>query len=148
MKSSIETGAELNEAIAALEKKAVFQKEELKEHFAGVMENMKPLNLIKNGLQSTFSGENKQDLLKTAIGIGSGMLGRKLLIGRAGGSILRKIFGAALEFGVVGLVAKNAEKIKLKGSEFIENLFHKKKSSRSVLLPDPDQPGSNYSRKN
>jgi hypothetical protein len=142
MKRSITTEAELNEAIAALERKADFQKQELKEQFSATMENMKPLNLIKHGLQSTFSGENKQDLLKAAIGVGSGILGRRLLVGKAGGNILRKIIGAALEFGVVGVVAKNAERIKEKGSELIDKIFHKKKSAGPGPLSDPEQPVS------
>jgi hypothetical protein len=142
MKRSITTEAELNEAIAALERKADFQKQELKEQFSATMENMKPLNLIKHGLQSTFSGENKQDLLKAAIGVGSGILGRRLLVGKAGGNILRKIIGAALEFGVVGVVAKNAERIKEKGSELIDKIFNKKKSAGPGPLSDPEQPVS------
>ncbi|MFI5124385.1 MAG: hypothetical protein ACHQDF_03610 [Chitinophagales bacterium] len=142
MKRSITTETELNEAIARLEKKADFQKQELKDHFSVTMENMKPLNLIKHGLQSAFSGENKQDLLKAAIGVGSGLLGRRLLVGKAGSTVLRKIIGAALEFGVVGVIAKNAERIKEKGSELIDKIFHKKKPSGSGLLPDPEQPVS------
>jgi len=142
MKRPITTETELNEAIARLEKKADFQKQELKDHFAATMENMKPLNLIKHGLQSAFSGENKQDLLKAAIGVGSGILGRRLLVGKAGSTVLRKIIGAALEFGVVGVIAKNAERIKEKGSELIDKIFHKKKPSGSGLLPDPEQPVS------
>lgn len=140
MKRYISNEKELNEAIEELEKKADFQKQELKDHFSGVMENIKPINIIKHGLQSAFSGGNKTDLLKAAVGIGSGILGRKLLVGRAGGNVLRKIIGAALEFGVVGMVAKNAERIKEKGSELIGKFFHGKKSSGSGLLPDPEQP--------
>ena len=140
MKRNISNEKELNEAIEELEKKADLQKQELKDHFSGVMENIKPINIIKHGLQSAFSGGNKTDLLKAVVGIGSGILGRKLLVGRAGGNVLRKIIGAALEFGVVGLVAKNAERIKEKGSELIEKFFHRKKSSGSGLLPDPEQP--------
>lgn len=128
MKRTINSATELSEAIEVLERKARFQKEELKDHFSGVMENLKPINLIKHGVQSVFSGENKQDLLKAAIGLGSGILGRKLLIGKSGSSVLRKVIGAALEFGVVGVVAKNAEKIKEKGSILIDKIFHRKKS--------------------
>jgi hypothetical protein len=140
MKRSITNERELEEAISALEKKADDQRQALKEHFSGVMENMKPLNLIRHGLRSAFSGDNKQDLLKTVIGIGSGLLGRRLLARRAGGNVLRKIIGAALEFGVVGMVAKNAERIKEKGSELIDRILHKKKPSGSDLITDPEQP--------
>jgi hypothetical protein len=140
MKRSITNERELEEAISILEKKADDQRQVLKEHFSGVMENMKPLNLIRHGLQSAFSGNNKLDLMKTVIGIGSGLLGRRLLARRVGGNVLRKIIGAALEFGVVGIVAKNAERIKEKGSVLIDRILHKKKPSGSDLITDPEQP--------
>jgi hypothetical protein len=148
MKRYINNLAELNEAIEVLERKADLQKQELKDHFSGVMDNLKPINLIKHGLQSTFSGENKQDLLKAAIGLGSGILGRKLLMGRFGGNILRKLIGAALEFGVVGIVSKNAQKIKEKGSELIEFFFHKKKSIHTGPSNSEEHQQVNYFPKN
>lgn len=139
MKRSITSASELNEALEALERKALLQKDELKEHFSGTMENLKPVNLIKHGLQSAFSGNNKQDLLKAAIGLGSGILGRKMVMGKAGGSLLRRVLGAALEMGVVGVVVKNAEKLKEKGSGLIDKFFSKKK--------DPGPPPSSFSEK-
>jgi hypothetical protein len=142
MKRSIATETELNEAIVRLERKADLQKQELKDHFSATLENMKPLNLIKHGLQSAFSGENKQDLLKAAIGLGSGILGRRLLVGKGGTTVWRKIIGAALEFGIVGVIAKKAEIIKEKGSELIDKFFHKKKFAGSGLVPDDEQPVS------
>jgi hypothetical protein len=147
MKRNINNMSELNEAIDSLERKAVLQKQELKEHFSGVMDNLKPINLIKHGIHSTFSGENKQDLIKAALGLGSGMLGRKLLLGKAGGGILRKILGAALEFGVLGVVTRNAEKIKEKGSELVGKFLNKRKSSRTDPFKKQERLPPNYSPK-
>jgi hypothetical protein len=148
MKRTITSSAELNEAIEDLERTASFQKQELKEHFAGTMENLKPINLIKHGLQSTFSGDNKQDLLKAAIGLGSGILGRKLMMGKSGGGIIRNVIGAALEMGVVGAVVKNAEKLKGKGLELLEKIFHRKKAGGSVTPALPRKKPVNYFQKN
>ena len=148
MKRTITSSAELNEAIEDLERRVSLQKQELKEHFAGTMENLKPINLIKHGLQSTFSGENTQDLLKAAIGLGSGILGRKLMMGKSGGGIIRKVVGAALEMGVVGVVVKNAEKLKGKGSELLDKIFHKKKAGGPVPPALPGKKPVNYFQKN
>ncbi|MFI5124259.1 MAG: hypothetical protein ACHQDF_02975 [Chitinophagales bacterium] len=148
MKRTITSAAELDEAIKELERKASHQKEELKEHFSGTMENLKPINLIKHGLQSAFSGNNKQDLLKAAIGLGSGILGRKLMMGRSGGGLIRKVIGAALEMGVVGMVVKNAEKLKEKGSDLIEKIFHKKRPSGPKPPAISNKKPANYFQKN
>ena len=148
MKRTITSSAELNEAIEDLERRASLQKQELKEHFAGTMENLKPINLIKHGFQSTFSGENTQDLLKAAIGLGSGILGRKLMMGKSGGGIIRKVVGAALEMGVVGVVVKNAEKLKGKGSQLLDKIFHKKKTGGPVPPALPGKKPVNYFQKN
>lgn len=148
MKRTITTSAELNEAIEDLERRSSLQKQELKEQFAGTMENLKPINLIKHGLQSTFSGENKQDLLKAAIGLGSGILGRKLMMGRSGGGIIRKVIGAALEMGVVGVVVKNADKLKEKCSDLLNKIFHKKKAGGPVPPALPGKKLVNYFQKN
>jgi hypothetical protein len=147
MKRKITSAMELNQAIEELEKKADFRKQELKDHFSGVMENLKPINLIKHAVQSAFSGENKQDLLKGLLGLGSGILGRKLLVGKSGNNMLRKVIGAALEFGVFGMIAKNAGKIKEKGSELIGKVFHRKKSPGPDPLRNRNQ-SLNYSQKN
>ena len=140
--------AELDEAIEMLEEKAKFQKQELKEYFSDVMEGLKPIHLIRHLIQSAFSGGNKQDLLKAAIGLGSGILGRKLMMGKSGGSIIRRVLGAALEFGLCGIVAKNAEKIKEKGSELIERFFRRKNSNHPELKPHSEQHTVNYFQKN
>lgn len=139
---------ELSDAIEMLEERASFQKQELKEHFSGVMESLKPLNLIRQLIHSAFSGENKQDLFKAALGLSSGILGRKLMMGKSGGGILRRLIGATLEFGLGGIVAKNAGKIKEKGAELIETFFHRKSSNHPEPKHNSEQRPVNYFPKN
>jgi hypothetical protein len=106
-----------------------------------VSENLKPFNLVKNGVRSVFSGENKIDLLDALIGIGSGFLGRKLLLGRTKG-LIGKSVGNAIQWGMAGLVSKNAEKIKEKAGEWIDKLFKKNKPKSNhvpAFPPDPQQ---------
>ncbi len=140
---------ELNAAIADLELKAARQKEEMISSFAGVRESLKPMNLLKQTVQSTFSPGKKNDLVGTALGLGSGLLGRKLLFGSSSG-ILGKLLGAAVEFGLGGMVAKNAEKIKEKGSELIDRFLPKRKTatapnlrSRTINQPPTARPAAN-----
>jgi hypothetical protein len=128
MKKSITNSEELAEAIAALELKAAAQKREIEESYYVVSEEFKPLNLVKNGVRSVFSGENKTDLFNALIGLGSGLLSRKLLIGKTNGFI-GKTVGKAIQWGMAGIVSKNAEKIKEKAGGIIDRLFKSKAKS-------------------
>jgi hypothetical protein len=131
MKKTVTNSEELAEAIAELELKAAGQKREVEEAFGVVTENFKPLNLMKHSLHSVFSGENKGDLLNALLGLGSGFLSRKLIIGKSKG-FLGKTVGKAIQWGMAGIVSKNADKIKEKAGSIIDRLF-KKRSQRQKL---------------
>ncbi|HTB26554.1 MAG TPA: hypothetical protein VK711_14365 [Puia sp.] len=131
MKKQIKNSDELEKAIAELELKAAAQKREIETTFNVVTENLKPLNLVRNGVRSVFSPEHRDDLVNALIGLGTGILSRKLLIGRARG-IFGKTAGKAVEWGIAGLVSNNAEKIKEKAGTLIDKIFKKKRSSNHV----------------
>ena len=131
MKKSIRNSEELTDAIAALELKAIVQKREIEECFHLVEEEFKPVNLVKNGFRSVFSGENKGDLLNALLGLGSGVLSRKLLLGKSSGFI-GKTVGKAIQWGMAGLVSKNAEKIKEKAGGIIDRLFRKRSENGTL----------------
>jgi hypothetical protein len=126
MKKKVTNSDELEAAIAELELKAAAQKMDLQETFSAVSENLKPLNLVKNGVRSVFSGEHKEDILNALIGLGSGFLSRRLILGKSTG-IMGKTVGKAIQWGMAGLVSKNAEKIKEKAGELIDRFFKKNK---------------------
>jgi hypothetical protein len=128
MKKTITNSEELSEAIAALELKAAAQKREIGETFTAVSESLKPVNLVKNGFRSVFSGEHKEDIFNALIGLGSGFLSRKLIIGKSSGFV-GKTVGKAIQWGMAGLVSKNAEKIKEKAGGIIDRLFKKRKDT-------------------
>jgi hypothetical protein len=128
---------DLTLAIAELELKAAVQKKEIQETFIAVSENLKPVNLIKNGVRSVFSGEHKEELVNVLIGLGTGILSRKLILGRTSGFV-GKTVGKAIQWGMAGLVSKNAEKIKEKAGELIDKIFHKHKPG-SNHSPVPDE---------
>jgi hypothetical protein len=124
MKKKVTNADELTQAITELELKASTQKQDIRETFAVVSENMKPANLVKNGVRSVFSGKHNDEMLNILIGLGTGILSKKLFFGRAKG-FLGKTAGMALEWGMAALVSKNAEKIKEKGTEWIDRIFKK-----------------------
>jgi hypothetical protein len=126
MKKTITNSEELAEAIAALELKSAAQKRDIEQTFAAVSESLKPLNLVKNGFRSVLSGEHKEDLFNALIGLGSGFISRKLLIGKSSG-FLGKTVGKAIQWGMTGLVSKNADKIKEKAGGIIDRFFKKRK---------------------
>jgi hypothetical protein len=128
MKKTITNSEELEEAIAALELKAEAQKREIAEAFSVVSVNLQPLNLVKNGFRSVFSGEHKGELLNALIGLGSGLLSRKLILGKTNGFV-GKTVGKAIQWGMAGLVSQNAEKIKEKAGGIIDRLFKRKAKS-------------------
>jgi|GEM_PF-222263 hypothetical protein len=127
MKPKVTNAAELDQAIEDLKKKSARQKIEMQEAFHEVTQSLKPANLVKNGMRSVLGGEGKTDILNALIGIGSGMLGRKLLIGRSSG-IVKKTLGKVVQWGMAGIISRNAEKIKEKAGEIIDKVFKKHNS--------------------
>jgi uncharacterized coiled-coil protein SlyX len=139
MKAKIRNAEELDGAIAELELKAAEQKKGIQETFKVVSENLKPINLVKSGFRSVFSAE-KKDLVNILLGLGSGFLSRKLFVGKPTGAI-GKTVGKAIQWGMAGLVSKNAEKIKQKAGELIDKIFKRSKTGSnhtptSVSFPE------------
>ena len=143
MKKQVTNSNELASAIAELEQKAAAQKRDIRETYAAVSENLKPLNLVKSGVRSVFSRENQGDLLNGLIGLGTGFLSRKLLVGKKNG-VIGKTVGKAVQWGMAGFVSRNAEKIKEKAGVIIDKLFKKEKqNTRHSQAPKTLGPTSN-----
>lgn len=132
MKKNDKNADDLARAIAELELKAAAQKKDLQKTFEDVSENLTPLNLVKSGVQSVFSGEHKEEIFNVLIGLGTGILSRRLILGKSSGFI-GKTVGKAIQWGMTGLVSKNAEKIKEKAGDLIDKIFKRHK------------PGANHS---
>jgi hypothetical protein len=115
----IANAVELKLAIAALEEKKLVQEKMLSDHIHHVYENLQPANLIRNTFKDiTGSSKLGANLLDAGLGIGAGILSKKLFI-RGSGNILRKIAGTLLELGIANVVAKNTGKIKDVGKGII-----------------------------
>jgi hypothetical protein len=126
----ITTSAELKEVIIKLEYEQSMKGVLLKEQFHHVIESLKPVNLIKNTFRDvTGSPFIMDNLLGSAVGLASGYLSRRVIIGTSGG-IIKKILGSVLQFGVSRIVAKNPDAIK-SVAQRIGNIFGRKKNLAS-----------------
>lgn len=113
--------SELKYAIQLLESEQDIKGKVLKEHFLIVYESFKPVNLITSTLndisKSPFLIDN---LLGTGLGLASGYLTKKVFIGTSG-SIIRKLLGTILQFGVTNVVAQNSDALK----SFVQFIFQR-----------------------
>ncbi|HEY4966778.1 MAG TPA: hypothetical protein VII28_10280 [Puia sp.] len=129
-----ENAQDLSRAIAELELTAAAQKKEIDNTFVVVTENLKPANLVKSGVRSVLSGTHNDELVNILIGLGTGFISRKLLLGKPHGFV-GKTVGKALQWGMAGLVSKNAEGIKEKAGMVIDWIFRKNKSGSNHIPP-------------
>jgi len=123
---NISSTADLKNAIQLLEVEQVLKGQMLKEQFFITYESLKPINLLKSALSELTSSPNLIDnILGTAVGLASGYLSKKLVVG-ASGNIFRKILGSVLQFGVTNVVTRQSDTIKSFGQYILQHLFHKK----------------------
>ena len=103
----------LAEAIRILENQHKSELNLLKAHFDYTIEHLNPVNIIKEKIGETVSniGETvssssfKNKALKIGVGLASGFLTKKLVVGSSGG-IFRKLLGMGVQAAVSGLVMK------------------------------------------
>ena len=101
----------------------------LKEQLHIAYESVKPVNFIKNLVHDvTASPEIKNDISSSIMGLITGFISKKLVVGTNPNSgIFKKIFGLVLQFTVANTVAKHTEDIKAVGSAFLDYFFQKNK---------------------
>ncbi|HEX4849936.1 MAG TPA: hypothetical protein VFV08_03970 [Puia sp.] len=135
---NIYSATDLKNAIEDLEQQRIRQEWEIKDEFSGLLQSLRPANLVKQTLQDVFSSPSARNkVIGSAIGLGSGLLSRRFLVGNSGNAF-RKTIGSLIQFGVAGLIAKNAEKIKTKGAELISKIFSRKKRYQPDFSFDED----------
>lgn len=97
----------------------------LKEHFHLTYESLKPINIIKNTLKEAVSiSAFKNNLVNTAIGITSGFITKKILIGKSNNPFA-KLFGIVLEMAVAGKVTNHADEIKAIGGIILKKIINR-----------------------
>lgn len=122
----ITTSAELKFAIMQLKSQQASDLVALKQEFARTREALKPMNLIRSSFrEATASPDLKADVFNAVIGLTTGILTKKLIIGKTGNPF-KKILGIVVEMAVANKVVKNADDIKSTGTMLFNKLFKKK----------------------
>ena len=118
--------AELRIEIELLEVQQALEREVLVEQLYQTYESLKPVNLLKNSLSQVISSPFLIDnILGTAVGLASGYLSKKIVVG-ASGNIFRKLLGFIIQLGVTGSVSQQPDSIKSIGHYIYQHLLHKK----------------------
>jgi hypothetical protein len=115
---------DLKETIRALENKKVSEWAALKEEFLITAENLKPINILKKTLKKAVSApELKDNIINTAIGLTTGFVAKKTLIGKTHNPF-KKLLGLFLEMTVANNIANNADTIKSLGGIVLKKIIH------------------------
>lgn len=102
---------ELTEAIRLLKNKQELELQILRNQFQLAYESVKPINLIKNTLhQVATSSEIRKNILNNAVGLATGFVAKKLLLGATHNPV-KKILGTIFQFAVANMVANRSEQI-------------------------------------
>ncbi len=127
--TSITTSEELKAAILELELQQARELILLKEQFHETKEGFKLINIIKGTFKKAVSSPDlKTDAMNAVIGLTTGILAKKLMIGKTINPF-KKLLGIIVEMTVANKVVKNADDIKSAGSNIFNTLFRKKESS-------------------
>ncbi|MGZ3882643.1 MAG: hypothetical protein ACXVPQ_01810 [Bacteroidia bacterium] len=117
-----EATAFLENLIREKERQRETEAAELRAHFHLTYESLRPVNIIKNTFNEIISDPDlKRSALDTAIGRASGMLSRRLLMGKEQ-NLITKLFGSLIETGISGLAAKNGAAIRSAASFIFEKV--------------------------
>lgn len=122
----ITTSADLKMAIQQLELQQASELILLKEAYKQTTENLKPANILKTALKNVVTAPDlKADVFNAAIGLTTGILAKKLMIGKTINPF-KKLLGIIVEMTVANKVVKNADDIKSAGSIILNTFFNKK----------------------
>lgn len=113
----------LSQAIAVLE---IRQKEEkllIKEEATEFVESLKPVNILRSVVRSVKdSPETKEDIIHGIVGLGTGFLANKVLLGSLHGP-LKKILGFVMQAAITNISVKYPEVIKNRGLDIFKNFL-------------------------
>jgi len=123
----ITSSAALANAIHILEDAQAIQWQQLKDQLQNTYRSLTSGNLLRNTLNDVATSPYLFDkILGNALGLASGYISKKIVVG-ASASIIRKLFGSVMQFGITNVVSHNAGAIKTLGRFLIQSVFHKKK---------------------
>ncbi len=96
----------LNKAILLLEDRKKLEYNDLKLQFYKTSENFRLINIFKQSVKDfTEIGEVRTNLFETLLSISGGYFSKKIIIGKSN-SIIKNIFGYALQYTITNFIAK------------------------------------------
>lgn len=105
----------LNERLLDVAEQRATDLKQLKEQFQVAYESVKPIALLKTLFhQVTSSADIKNNVVSTAVGLGTGFLSKKLLVGHSHNAFKRGL-GTLLQFAVTNFMVKNTERLQAVG---------------------------------
>jgi hypothetical protein len=124
---TIDSVDSLREAIFFLEAKREEEKKLLREQLQLTKESLRPGNLAKNIFSDiASSSEIRNSIVDTGIGLVTGYLTKKLLLGGTHNPA-KKILGGVLQFAVTGLVSKHSGSLRASGMNLLSRFMNRKK---------------------
>lgn len=126
MENQQHTSESLKKMIAELEVRQDEEGQQLKEQLDITIKNLKPANIVKNIVKEFYASEDLVDeIINTAISVTSGVITKKLVIGKSNNQIL-KLVGLALQFGITTVVSKKFQVIKDRVTRFFSRFLEDK----------------------
>ncbi|HZB11458.1 MAG TPA: hypothetical protein VE467_00445 [Chryseolinea sp.] len=134
MYTHIKNSDDLKAAIQELEQRERVKKQQMADNFHAFTESMKPGNLLRSTFNNSggAGGGVANTIVKAGVGLGVGLISKKLLIGSST-NIFKKLAGNAVKLGVAGIVAKKSDRIKYAGLKFLTSILGKKKSGKMMV---------------
>jgi hypothetical protein len=124
--------AVLKDTIELLETEQKIEGRLLKEHFYLTYESLKPVNLLRSSIRDVASSPYLIDnIIGTAVGLATGYLSKKIVIGTSG-NIIRKFFGLLMQLVVTNTITQHPGSMKSIG-QYIYNHFLRKKGEKAQL---------------
>ena len=121
----IKSTESLREAILLLEIKQLEEARKVREDFHLLYESLRPINLIKNTINNAIAMPGlKGNLLNLTLGHATGFLSKKAFV-RGSGNPVKRILGAALQFGISNYISKHPEGIKSAIMNGVQGIIHK-----------------------
>lgn len=124
---TINSTADLKNAIQLLEAEHAANGKQLKAHFNATYESFKPVNLIRTALNDITSSPHMFDnIVGTTVGLAAGLVSNLVFKGLAGPGI-RRVISPVLQSGVTSFVAKHTGSLRTVGEIALLRIFRNKK---------------------
>ena len=119
----ITNSGSLQEAILRLEQRRRVQEQDLSAHFKHTYQSLQPMNILRNTFQGVTSSSGvRGNLLRAGLGLGAGLLTKRLFFGGSG-SVIKKLLGTAVEVGVTKAVTNKTGSIIGDGLNLLKKLL-------------------------